>query len=118
MAKGRKPKGLGDVIDNITEATGVKALVNVVSKALDVDCGCEKRKEYLNKKFKFNCLSDEEIAKWKLFKEADKKVLTMEDQLLICDLLKSGYNMSVQPCSSCGASNYIRWIQMIDDITL
>ena len=39
MAK-RKSKGLGDTIEKITEATGIKQGVEALSKALDWDCGC------------------------------------------------------------------------------
>ena len=44
MAK-RKAKGFGDTIEAITEATGIKAVVEVFSKATGIDCGCDKRKE-------------------------------------------------------------------------
>ena len=37
-------KGLGDVIETVTEATGIKAVV----EALTDDCGCAARKEALN----------------------------------------------------------------------
>jgi hypothetical protein len=39
---------LGDTIEKITSATGIKTVVDAVSKATNVDCGCEKRKEELN----------------------------------------------------------------------
>ena len=42
-------KGLGDIVESITEKTGVKKVVKAISKAVGVDCGCEKRKEVLNK---------------------------------------------------------------------
>jgi len=44
-----KPRGLGDTIDNFTTATGIKAIVKKVAP----DCGCEERKDYLNKKFSY-----------------------------------------------------------------
>lgn len=43
-----KPHGLGDMIELITTATGIKAVVNKVSDATGKDCGCTKRKEMLN----------------------------------------------------------------------
>jgi hypothetical protein len=42
-------KGLGDTIEAITTATGIKAVVEVISKVTNTDCGCAKRKEMLNK---------------------------------------------------------------------
>jgi hypothetical protein len=50
--RGRKPKakpeGLGDVVEIITEATGIKKLVKLFTPDGE-DCGCDKRKETLNK---------------------------------------------------------------------
>ena len=43
-----KTKGMGDVIEKITTATGIKKVVDTVSKATGKDCGCAKRKEALN----------------------------------------------------------------------
>jgi hypothetical protein len=48
MAK--ESKGLGDSIEKITRATGIK---NLVEKITNGDCGCNKRKEKLNKKFPY-----------------------------------------------------------------
>jgi len=53
MAFEMKKKGLGDTIEAITEATGVKKVVQAISKATGKDCGCGKRKEYLNNKFPY-----------------------------------------------------------------
>lgn len=39
---------LGDTIEKITSATGIKTVVDAVSKAANVDCGCPERKEALN----------------------------------------------------------------------
>ena len=39
---------LGDDIERITRATGIKKAVNYVSKKTGKDCGCNKRKAALN----------------------------------------------------------------------
>jgi len=44
-----KSKGLGDTVEKITKTTGIKSLF----EKLYGDCGCEKRKEKLNKKFPY-----------------------------------------------------------------
>lgn len=46
-----KSKGLGDDIEKITKSTGIKAVVDWFSKTTGVDCGCDARKEKLNKLF-------------------------------------------------------------------
>jgi hypothetical protein len=63
MAKTRTPKkaqGLGDTIEQITEATGIKKLVNFIAGE---DCGCDERKKKLNEWFPYRkpeCLTEEE----------------------------------------------------------
>ena len=46
-----KPKGLGDKIESFTKATGIKKIVDTVSQGLNIPCGCEQRKNVLNKMF-------------------------------------------------------------------
>ena len=49
-------KGLGDTIEKITTATGVKKFVHKITGG---GCGCEKRKQILNKVFPYK-----KINKW------------------------------------------------------
>ena len=49
-----KSKGLGDTIEKIATATGIKKVVDTVSKATGKDCGCGKRKQNMNKMFPYN----------------------------------------------------------------
>ena len=49
-----KSKGLGDTIEKITIATGIKKVVDTVSKVTKKDCGCGKRKNTLNRLFPYN----------------------------------------------------------------
>tara|TARA_R110000803_G_scaffold23681_4_gene57834 strand:+ start:1531 stop:1686 length:156 start_codon:yes stop_codon:yes gene_type:complete len=46
-------KGLGDTIEKITKVTGIKKIVDTVSKATGKPCGCNTRKEKLNKVFPY-----------------------------------------------------------------
>jgi len=46
-------EGLGDTIEKITIATGIKKAVEQISKTLKKPCGCDKRKEKLNKMFPY-----------------------------------------------------------------
>ena len=49
-----KSRGLGDSIEKITQATGIKNVVNKVTKAVGVeDCGCGKRRDTLNRVFPY-----------------------------------------------------------------
>lgn len=49
-----KSKGLGDSIAKITKATGVKKLVDTVSKMTGKPCGCGQRQDNLNRKFPYS----------------------------------------------------------------
>lgn len=45
----RELKGMGDVVELITEKTGIKKAVETVSSAIGAeDCGCSERREKLN----------------------------------------------------------------------
>ena len=49
-----KSKGLGDSIEKFTTATGIKSLAQMTAKAAGKkDCGCNKRKNILNKWFPY-----------------------------------------------------------------
>lgn len=48
-----KLKGLGDVVEKVTNATGIKRVVKKISDATGADCGCSSRKDTLNRMFPF-----------------------------------------------------------------
>ena len=50
----KKSKGLGDTVAKFTKATGIKKVVDTVSKVTKKDCGCMKRKDTLNRLFPYN----------------------------------------------------------------
>jgi|TARA_R110002072_G_scaffold106697_5_gene232942 hypothetical protein len=43
-----KSKGLGDDIANFTRKTGIKKMVDNMSRGLNIPCGCEGRQEAMN----------------------------------------------------------------------
>ena len=46
-----KSRGLGDSIEKFTQATGIK---KVVEKVAGRDCGCNKRRDSLNRTFPYS----------------------------------------------------------------
>jgi len=50
----KKSKGLGDSIEKITKATGIKKVVDTVSKITKKPCNCGERKDTLNRLFPYN----------------------------------------------------------------
>jgi hypothetical protein len=49
-----KSKGLGDTIEKITKATGIKAVVEKVSEVTGKPCGCQQRRDALNRVFPYD----------------------------------------------------------------
>jgi hypothetical protein len=53
MKQLKRMDGLGDVVEAVAEATGIKAAVETVAKATGKDCGCRRRRDKLNKLIPF-----------------------------------------------------------------
>ncbi|WP_136465516.1 hypothetical protein [Flagellimonas onchidii] len=111
-------KGLGDDIEKITEATGIKKVVEFFTDGRD--CGCTKRKEVLNKLFprmKPNCFTEEQYRLWGETSEAIKETrkVTPDQQKTIVKLLRDILNMAVAPCSRCNSGVWTKYISMLDN---
>jgi hypothetical protein len=51
----KKPsRGLGDSIERVTQATGIKSIVERGARALGKDCGCSGRRDALNRMFPYD----------------------------------------------------------------
>jgi len=48
-----KSKGLGDSIEKLTKATGIKKAVDTYAQKTGKDCGCDSRKDRLNRIFPY-----------------------------------------------------------------
>ena len=105
--RGRKPRkssGLGDTIEAITTATGIKAAVDWFSEATGVDCGCDARKEKLNKIWRYRkpeCLTKDEYDFIGTIK--GRNVITAAQQTEVNRIYNRVFNDNVQPtnCGSC-----------------
>jgi hypothetical protein len=105
--RGRKPRkssGLGDTIEAITTATGIKAAVDWFSEATGVDCGCDARKEKLNKIWRYRkpeCLTKEEYEFIGTIK--GRNVISAAQQTEVNRIYNRVFNDNVQPtnCGSC-----------------
>jgi hypothetical protein len=107
MARGRKPKGLGDTIESITEATGIKTAVEMFTKATGIDCGCDERKEKLNNLIPYrrnvNCLNEDEYLFLKVLYQTNLNQLTVKQQYKIIDIYLNVFGVKLEHsnCSSC-----------------
>ena len=102
----KKAKGLGDTIEQITEATGIKKAVEMFSKATGLDCGCDERKEKLNQLFSYNrninCLTEKDYKALTELIDPKKNTLTIEEQNTIAEIYYNVFNYRLQ-LSSCGS---------------
>ena len=80
----KKSKGLGDTISKITEATGIKAVVDKVSEITGIDCKCQERKEALNKLYPYTRqMTEDEIKIYEQIMSRTKETLKGQDQDLL-----------------------------------
>jgi len=111
--------GLGDVVEKITEATGIKKIVKAIAGD---DCGCDGRKEKFNKSpfrwntKKINCIS-EEGYKWVLDVNLKRKTnWTAEDRVTLVNIYNQIFKTKVKPtrCSSCVNSYKNKILQYLE----
>jgi len=98
-----KSKGLGDTVEKITKATGIKKVVKAV---FGDDCGCNERKDRLNSIMSYkvvNCLEEEEYNYIKDFVDLKRSSVTMAEQRGLLTIYNRVFNQRKQMsnCPSC-----------------
>ena len=116
MAK-RKPQGLGDTIEQFTEATGIKAGVEKLAQAIGWDCGCDARKEKLNQMFpykKINCLTEEDYEYLQGWFSIDRYQVSILEQRRLSEVYYNVFNIRLEQtsCDSCWR-DYISQIRKV-----
>ena len=95
-----KSKGLGDSVEKVLKATGID---KVAKKVLGDDCGCEERKQKLNKMFPYSRqMTEDEIKIYEEVIARTKGTITGSDQALIIKIYNKVFNTNKKP-SSCGS---------------
>ena len=99
----KKSKGLGDTVAKVTKATGIDKAVKFIAGE---ECGCEERKEALNKLFPYNqpeCLNESEYNFLKDFYSIARNTVTYPQQLELIAISNRVLKTKLQPssCSSC-----------------
>lgn len=115
----RKSVGLGDTIDKITTATGIKAAVKFIAGE---DCGCQERKKKLNQLFPYKkneCLTESEYNKLtELFAEIKATNSVQPSQqaelILIHDRI-FGTKSDLSMCASC-VRDLVNALQKVYDL--
>ena len=76
-----------------------------MSEATGIDCGCEGRKDLLNKLFPYKqteCLNDEDKEWLANYFEVNNNQLTPKQQTMVIEIYKNVFNQVINP-SNCGS---------------
>jgi hypothetical protein len=108
--------GLGDTIEKITTATGIKAAVKFF---FGEDCGCEDKRKFFNAEFPYKqieCLTEEEYNYLVSEMKKNTNVITQTVQLRMLKIYNRVFNDKKQPtsCGSCFKSTYNALKKLID----
>jgi len=101
----KKSKGLGDSIERITKATGIKKVVDKISEVTGIDCKCSERKEALNKMFPYGNVrqfTEDEMSIYESVLPRIGSTIKREDQAILVKLYNKVFNSNKKP-SSCGS---------------
>lgn len=104
MARPRKKaQGLGDTVEQVLEVTGI---AKVAKWLLGEDCGCEERKEKLNKMFRYKtplCLTEHEYETLTNDNLINKDTLRPSEQMDIIKIYNRIFteNQVMTNCGSC-----------------
>jgi hypothetical protein len=113
-------QGLGDTIEAITTVTGIKKGVELLAKALDWDCGCDERKEKLNKLWSYRkpkCLVQEDYEYLKEFFSKPQNSITPKVQWDLMDIYYRIFDIKLEQssCASCWR-DYIGQIRQVYNV--
>ena len=109
-------RGLGDVVEAFTKATGIKAIVDKVSDVLGVDCGCDERREKLNNllprgRKQVRCMTDVEYAEYGEFMNTRKSGRLEADEVkFLMSLYTKIYNRKWAKvrCTQCALKGRVK----------
>ena len=111
-------KGLGDVVEKITKATGIQAATKAI---FGEDCGCDGRQESLNNLMPFGitaveCVDEDDFLYLKSFFSITRTRVDRDNQLRLVDIYNHVFNQKmVAPsgCATCSKKGFIKAINAL-----
>tara|TARA_R110002020_G_scaffold97546_3_gene232518 strand:+ start:206 stop:622 length:417 start_codon:yes stop_codon:yes gene_type:complete len=97
-----KMEGLGDLVEKVTEATGIKKVVKAV---FGDDCGCDERREKLNKLLSFKteeCLTADEYKVLDTFYAKNPNEIRPSEWRTIVPIGRRIFNQRINDDMGCG----------------
>ena len=113
LQKLKESRGLGDVVEAVTESTGIKAAVDFFTPD-GKDCGCSERKQALNLKYNWKNVSCMQQSEYDWFTEFKKRYegATTINKLDIYELhrlYRRLFRVNLKICANCpSAANVIK----------
>lgn len=110
-----KSRGFGDTVEKVFQATGI---AKVAKWALGEDCGCDERRDVLNKLFPYRkpeCLNEEEYNYLDGFFSKRRNKIEVETQLKLISIYNRIFKDNVEPtsCSSCFVNNVVQKLDAV-----
>ena len=110
--------GLGDVVEKITEVTGIKS---VTKSIFGEDCGCDGRKESLNSMLPFgvvavNCVNQEDFTYLKSFFSRPRTRVDVYNQNRLTGIFNYVFDKKMVPpsgCATCSQKGFIKAINAL-----
>lgn len=96
-----KPEGLGDTIAKVTGAIGLDKAVKAI---VGEDCGCDERKEKLNKLFnyrKLECVNEEDFAYLTNFFKGSPSKVTHSQKVRLIGIYNFAFNQNEKLTTTC-----------------
>ena len=116
--KKRPSQGLGDTIQKITKSTGIEKVVKFIAGE---DCGCDSRKDALNKLFQYKkpiCFTEDYFKYWTEFREIPRDYLTGKEVDMLCEIWNYIFQTKAYycPCRSCSPKPFQEMINDLNEV--
>jgi len=111
----KESKGLGDTVEKVLEKTGVAKVAKFI---LGEDCGCDSRKELLNRMFPYekpNCLTEDEYDYLANFFGERRATITSEQQKSLVNIYNRVFNDNVKgtSCAPCFVNSILKKLEKV-----
>jgi len=109
---------VGDAVEKITKATGIKKVVEIFSQITGADCGCEERKEKLNdifrrRRLKARCITQDEYYQLTQLTDIKRSRMTREHATKVAKIYSSIFSTRYEFwCDTCPQI----WLAKIQDL--
>lgn len=105
-----KSLGLGDTVDKITTATGIKKAVKFL---FGEDCGCEERRKKWNKSLSYiNCLTEEEYTYLKEWFDSNSTTIDFKTRQRLTAIRNRVFKINIG-CSKCEIKNTLKELKRV-----